>query len=177
MSYNNGFPTSQVYQPIQPVQPIQQVGYTQYNQQLNNQQLVQQMPQQTQQFNQIIDDRIRVQGIENAKLYPIAPNSTTILWDVDDKTFYKITAGSPIKVYEYFEQGQNIDVENNIEEIQQDFDLDEYVKIDDIEDIVNQIVEEKLKNKTNNEIIKPQNDVQEVKPKPSRTMTRKKGDK
>ena len=171
MSYNNGFPTNQVYQQLQ---PVQQVGYTQYNPQQNiqnNQQYVQQVPQQ--QFNQVLDDRVRVQGIENAKLYPIAPNTTTILWDVDDKTFYKITAGSPIKVYEYYDKDSNIDIEESDEEIQSDFDFSEYVRLDDLQNIVSKMIDEKL----NNKVIEPQSVVKEVQQKPSRTMTRKKGDK
>ena len=109
MSYNNGFPTNQVYQQIQ---PIQQVGFTQYGQQQNlnqnqnmNQQVVQQPVQQSQQplFNQVLDDQIKVNGIENAKLYPTAPNVTATLWDIDGKTFYRVSAGLPIKVYEYSE--------------------------------------------------------------------------
>ena len=132
---------------------------------------MQQVPQQ--QFNQVLDDRVRVQGIENAKLYPIAPNTTTILWDVDDKTFYKITAGSPIKVYEYYDKDSNIDIEESDEEIQSDFDFSEYVRLDDLQNIVSKMIDEKL----NNKVIEPQSVVKEVQQKPSRTMTRKKGDK
>ena len=70
MSYNNGFPMATTYQPVQYTQP--QVGYTQT---YNNQPMIGQqgnIQQQSQpQFNQISDNRIMVNGVENAKLYPI----------------------------------------------------------------------------------------------------------
>ena len=172
MTYNNGFPTNQVYQQVQ---PIQQVGYTQYGQQnQNNGQTYVQQSVQPQVFNQVVDDRVKVNGLENAKLYPIAPNTTVTLWDIDDKTFYRVSAGLPIKVYEYSEKKTNIDVEKTIEDIQQDFDFSEYVKLDDLQDIVDRMISEKL----NTEIIEPQSDIKEVQSRTStRNITRKKGDK
>lgn len=177
MSYNNGFPTNQVYQQIQ---PIQQVGFTQYGQQQNlnqnqnmNQQVVQQPVQQSQQplFNQVLDDQIKVNGIENAKLYPTAPNVTATLWDIDGKTFYRVSAGLPIKVYEYSEKNMNSDLDNvQIESNQSNFDFDEYVKYNELQDYVNQLIDAKL----NTKVIEPQT-TSSV--KPTRTMNRKKGDK
>lgn len=177
MSYNNGFPTNQVYQQIQ---PVQQVGFTQYNQQQNlnqnqnmNQQVIQQPVQQSQQplFNQVLDDQVKVNGIENAKLYPTAPNVTATLWDIDGKTFYRVSAGLPIKVYEYSEKNMNSDLDNaQIESNQSNFDFDEYVKYNELQDYVNQLIDAKL----NTKIIEPQT-TSSV--KPTRTMNRKKGDK
>lgn len=177
MSYNNGFPTNQVYQQIQ---PVQQVGFTQYGQQQNlnqnqnmNQQVVQQPVQQSQQplFNQVLDDQIKVNGIENAKLYPTAPNVTATLWDIDGKTFYRVSAGLPIKVYEYSEKNMNSDLDNvQIESNQSNFDFDEYVKYNELQDYVNQLIDAKL----NTKVIEPQT-TSSV--KPTRTMNRKKGDK
>ena len=177
MSYNNGFPTNQVYQQIQ---PVQQVGFTQYNQQQNlnqnqnmNQQVIQQPVQQSQQplFNQVLDDQIKVNGIENAKLYPTAPNVTATLWDIDGKTFYRVSAGLPIKVYEYSEKNMNSDLDNaQIESKQSNFDFDEYVKYNELQDYVNQLIDAKL----NTKVIEPQTTSST---KPTRTMNRKKGDK
>ena len=174
MSYNNGFPTNQIYQQIP---PIQQVGFTQYNQQQNmnqnqNQNMGQQIVQQPtpQLFNQVLDDQIKVNGIENAKLYPTAPNVTATLWDIDGKTFYRVSAGLPIKVYEYSEKKMNMDVENTTEDIQHDFDFSEYVKYEDLQNYVNQLIDTKL----NTKIIEPQTNMPKT---TSRAMNRKKGDK
>lgn len=177
MSYNNGFPTNQVYQQTQ---PIPTVGYTQYTQQQNQnnngqayiQQPIQQ-PIQPQVFNQVTDDRVKVAGIENAKLYPIAPNSTVTLWDIDDKTFYRVSGGLPIKVYEYSEKRINNESENPIEEIQSDFDFSEYVKLDDLQEIVDQMVTEKL----NSQIIEPQSNTSASQTRSVRSIPKKKGEK
>ena len=55
-------------------------------------------------FNQIQDNRIKIKGIENARLYPIAPNVIETLWDIDNETFYVVSAGTEPKVYTYKEK-------------------------------------------------------------------------
>lgn len=155
MIYNNGFPTNQTYQQVQ---PIPNVGYTQYNQPV-----VQQPIQQNN--GQLLDDRIKVNGVENAKMIPIAPNTIATIWDIDDKTFYQIVPGMPIKIYEYSEKQINTDnnddnvvVDDLIEDTQLNFCLDDYVKKDDLDKYINDLLDKKFKDKNSidNTVIKPQ---------------------
>lgn len=153
MAYNNGFPIN-----YQQIQPVQQVGFVQPNQISNIQNVNQAQIQSAQPvFNQITDDRIMVNGLDNVKLYPIAPGRTETIWDIDGKTFYRVTAGATPRIFNYDEVTspviqQNINqnqIENNVAS-----DTSEYVKISDLEEILNKIVDEKLNE--NKEIIKPQ---------------------
>lgn len=153
MAYNNGFPTNTTYQ------TVPNIGYSnayQNNQNtaqnLNMQQMqpIQMQPQPV--FNQITDDRILVNGIENAKLYPIAPNRTETLWDIDGKTFYRINAGVPPRIFKYEEITANNDmplnaVIDNNEHIQQQQlpDMSNYVQVNDLEAMINRLVDEKIK--------------------------------
>lgn len=88
MAYNNMFPIG--YQPMN----YQPMNYTQpqYNNQLN---------QQTQNSNGLI----WVQGIEGAKSYLVAPNTTVQLWDSENQVIYLKSAdasGMPsMKVLDY----------------------------------------------------------------------------
>lgn len=176
MSYNNGFPTNQVYQQVQPVQTV---GFTQYTQPQNLNQNVGQtyVQQQPQTFNQVVDDRVKVNGIENARLYPIAPNATVTLWDIDDKTFYRVSAGLPIKIYEYSEKKTTNDVSadyiNQPEVVQDKQDFSEYVKYDDLQTYVNQLIDAKL----NEEVIEPQENTKTTQTRSTRSIPHKKGDK
>ena len=163
MDYNNSFPANSTYQNVQP----QQIGYTgytpsynaympntlQYQQPIQNYNYQQQNQTQNQ-FNQIVDNRIRVSGIENAKVYPIGPNAVEILWDVDGKTFYFVTANSEPIVYEYYKKDSDIisntfGKENNelnqitTKTIQYE-NTAEFVKVDDLENILNRLLDDKL---------------------------------
>lgn len=167
MAYNNGFPTSTTYQ------TVPSVGYTQpyqsnmqnLNNQLNTQQINSQQMQMPMQpvFNQITDERIMVNGIENAKLYPIAPNRTETLWDIDGKTFYRINAGVAPRIFRYEEittpiQNEaipsmvnntinNNDINNNHTHHSEQIDMSNYVQFNDLENLLNRLVDEKLKEK------------------------------
>ena len=74
-------------------------------------QLAQQMPQQMPQQNVQNNGLIWVQGIEAAKSYMVAPNTTVLLMDSESQRFYlksSDSAGMPmLRVFEYVETTQN----------------------------------------------------------------------
>ena len=82
----------------------------QYYSQLQQQGYVPQIPAQNQQNNQ--GGLNWVQGIEAAKSYMVAPNTTVLLMDSESQRFYLKTSDSsgmplPLRVFEYTETTQN----------------------------------------------------------------------
>lgn len=187
MTYNSGFPTNSTYQSLQ---AIPQVGYTQpVNNQLNMQGINNNQVQQPL-FNQITDERIMVNGLDNVRLYPIAPNRTETLWDIDGKTFYRVTANATPRIFTYEEVTSpvipnNITVNNETEHsdnsnAQNKEDLTQYVKIDDLNDMlndmINDIIDDRLSNKTEAQNSVSQNGSKQTSQKRSMKRTRKDGE-
>ena len=142
MIYNNGFPANTTYQTVPQAQAnVPTVGYTQptINQYSANQQSqIQNQPI----FNQIRDSRIMINGIENARLYPIAPNIIETLWDIDGETFYIVSAGTEPKVYTYKEKyiaTQTVDESTPITEKIKEDNYNDYVTLNDLDGKLNEL--------------------------------------
>ena len=127
MAYNNVFPMGYQpmnYQPMNYAQP-------QYNNQLN---------QQAQNSSSLI----WVQGIEGAKSYLVAPNTTVQLWDSESQVIYLKSAdasGMPsMKVLDYTVRG-------NAENTQKSSDMSVFATKEDINTLNKKMaeIEEKMK--------------------------------
>ena len=117
--YNNGYPTTN------------QQYYPQYQQPLIGTQMS--LPQQHTQNNNTI---IWVQGIEGAKAYPVAPNTSLLLMDSDDSCMYIKSAdqsGMPsLRIFDYTERTQS-QAQSPIAEQHTDIDLSGYITRDEFE--------------------------------------------
>lgn len=127
MAYNNMFPMG--YQPMN----YQPINYAQ--------------PQYNNQQTQNSSGLIWVQGIEGAKSYLVAPNSSVALWDSEQNAIYLKSAdasGMPsMKILDYTIRGEN-SAQNNVQINEQKND---YATHEELTALENRILE-KLKEVT-----------------------------
>lgn len=141
MSFNNGFPIG--YQPVQPAPQVQMPNgnIAQNQQQMYQQPVVQQAPQQQSERGGII----WVQGEAGAKSYLVAPNQSVMLMDSEKSCFYIKSADAsgmplPLRTFDYSERiaaRQPVEQPPENEPVvapTQEIDLSNYMTRDEFED-------------------------------------------
>lgn len=98
-----------------------------------------------------------VQGIEGAKAWQLSPNSMVILLDseVEGKMYIKVSDNigmSSLRVFNYVEEAPS---STNVT-VNQDLDLSEYVKKDELNTLIKELLNEQSVPATRQPIIPPQ---------------------